>query len=63
MKAHMVRIPFRLYITVEDVVIEVVLAQVMEGKEHIITYLSQCLIDVGSMLALNYDITCYLVLM
>jgi hypothetical protein len=26
-------------------VIEVVLMQVMEGKEHVITYLSRCLID------------------
>jgi hypothetical protein len=27
-------------------VIEAVLMQVMEGKEHVITYLSRCLIDV-----------------
>jgi hypothetical protein len=46
MKAPMVRILFRLYITVEDVVIGVALMQVMDGKEHIITYLSRCLIDV-----------------
>jgi hypothetical protein len=37
MKAPMAGIPFRLYIAVEDVVIGVVLTQVMEGKEHIIT--------------------------
>jgi hypothetical protein len=36
---------FWLYITVEDSVIEVVLTQVMDGKENIITYLSQCLIN------------------
>jgi hypothetical protein len=40
MKAPMVRIPFRLYIAAEDAVIGVVLMQVTEGKEHIITYLS-----------------------
>jgi hypothetical protein len=45
MKAHMAGIPFRLYIIAEDAVIDVVLMQVIEGKEDIITYLSQCLID------------------
>jgi hypothetical protein len=45
MKAHMVGIPFQLYIAVEDAVIGAVLTQVMEGKEHIITYLSRCLIE------------------
>jgi hypothetical protein len=45
MKAPMVGIPFRLYITVEDAVIGAILTQVMEGKEHIITYLSWHLID------------------
>jgi hypothetical protein len=45
MKALMTGIPFRLYITIEDAVIGVVLTQITEGKEHIITYLSQCLID------------------
>jgi hypothetical protein len=45
MKAPMARILFRLYISAEDAVIGVVLAQVMEGKEHIITYLSWCLIN------------------
>jgi hypothetical protein len=38
MKAPMIRTPFRLYIIAEDVVIGVVLTQVMEGKEHTITY-------------------------
>jgi hypothetical protein len=46
MKAPMVGIPFRLYIVVEDTVIRIVLTQVTEGKEHIITYLSRCLINV-----------------
>jgi hypothetical protein len=46
MKAPMVGIPFRLYITVEAAMIGAVLTQVMEGKEYIITYLSQHLIDV-----------------
>jgi hypothetical protein len=45
MKAPMVGIPFRLYIVVEDIVIGAVLMQIMEGKEHIIRYLSRRLID------------------
>jgi ribonuclease HI len=45
MKASMAGIPFRLYITVEDVVIGAVLTQVTDGKEHIITYLIRHLID------------------
>jgi hypothetical protein len=45
MKAPMAGIPFWLYNIVEDAVIGAVLMQVMEGKEHIITYLSRCLID------------------
>jgi hypothetical protein len=44
-KAPMVGIPFRLYITAEDAVIGAVLTQVTEVKEHIITYLSRRLID------------------
>jgi hypothetical protein len=45
MKASMAETPFWLYIAAEDVVIGAVLTQVTEGKEHIITYLSRCLID------------------
>jgi hypothetical protein len=45
MKAPMAGIPFRLYIAAEDAVIGAVLMQITEGKEHIITYLSWCLID------------------
>jgi hypothetical protein len=45
MKAPIAGIPFWLYIVAEDAVIRVVLTQVIDGKEHIITYLSQCLID------------------
>jgi hypothetical protein len=45
MKSPMPEIPFKLYIAAEDAIIEVVLTQVMEGKEHIFTYLSRCLID------------------
>jgi predicted esterase YcpF (UPF0227 family) len=45
MKTPMVGIPFRLYIAAKDVVIEAVLTQVTEGKEHNITYLSHHLID------------------
>jgi hypothetical protein len=75
MKAPMAGIPFRLYITAKDAIIRAVLTQVMDGKEDIITYLSQCLIDAETrysfiknyaspcfMLAPNYDIIFYLVL-
>jgi hypothetical protein len=41
----MAGIPFQLYIAAENDVIGIVLMQVMEGKEHIITYLSRRLID------------------
>jgi hypothetical protein len=44
MKAPMAGIPFRLHITAEDAVIGAVFMQIKEGNEHIITYLSQCLI-------------------
>jgi hypothetical protein len=40
-KAPMAGTPFRLYITAEDAVIRAVLMQVMEGREHTITHLSQ----------------------
>jgi hypothetical protein len=75
MKAPMAGIPFWLYIAAEDAAIGAVLTQVMEGKEHIITYLSRCLIDTEirysciesyvylcSMLVPNYGIICYLAL-
>jgi hypothetical protein len=45
MKAHMAGIPFQLYIAAKEVVIGAILTQVMEGKEHIITYLSWHLND------------------
>jgi hypothetical protein len=45
MKALIARILFWLYIAAEDVVIQVVLTQVTEGKQHIITYLSRCIIN------------------
>jgi hypothetical protein len=45
MKASMAGTLFCLYIAAEDAVIGAVLMQVMEGKEHIITYLSRRLID------------------
>jgi hypothetical protein len=45
LKAHMVGIPFRLYIATEDAVIGAISMQIKEGKEHIITYLSWHLID------------------
>jgi hypothetical protein len=45
MKAPKVSISFWLYIAAEDRVIGVVLTQVIDGKEHIITYLIWHLID------------------
>jgi hypothetical protein len=45
MKATMNGILFRLYIAVEDAIVEAVLMQVTEDKKHIIKYLSWCLID------------------
>jgi hypothetical protein len=45
MKATLVGIPCQLYIVAEDAVIGAILMQVMDDKEHIITYLSWCLID------------------
>jgi hypothetical protein len=45
MKAPKVRILFQLYIVAEDSVVGVVLTQVTHGREHIITYLSWCLIN------------------
>jgi hypothetical protein len=50
MKAPVAGIPFWLYITAEDAVIGAVLMQVTESKEHIITYLSRCLIDAEKVL-------------
>jgi hypothetical protein len=44
MKAPKARILFWLYIATEDSVIGDVLTQVMNGKEHIITYLSRRLL-------------------
>jgi hypothetical protein len=44
-KSPITGIPFWLYITAEYGVIRAVLTQGMDGKEHIITYLSWCLID------------------
>jgi hypothetical protein len=46
MKAPVTGILFRLYIVAEDAVFGSVLMQIMEGKEHIIRYLSWHLIDV-----------------
>jgi hypothetical protein len=45
MKAPIAGISFRIYITADGGVIGVVLTQVMDGKEHVITYLSRCLIN------------------
>jgi hypothetical protein len=45
MKAPMIEISFRLYITAEDAVTGAVLTRVMDGKEHIFIYLSRHHID------------------
>jgi hypothetical protein len=45
MNAHMAGIPFQVYIAAEYVMIGAVLTQVMEGKEHIVTYLRRHLMD------------------
>jgi hypothetical protein len=45
MKAPMAQILFWLYIIDEDGLIGAVSMQVMDGKEHVIAYLSRCLID------------------
>jgi hypothetical protein len=71
----MAGIPFRLSISAEDALIGAVLTPVMEGKKHIITYLSRRLIDVEIRYSFieklcsslfyacsNYDIICYLAL-
>jgi hypothetical protein len=42
----MAGIPSWLYIAIEDAVIGAILTQVAEGKKHIITYLSQCPINI-----------------
>ena len=45
LKAPRGEVPFRLYVTAEDKIIGAILTQETEGKEYIITYLSQRLID------------------
>ena len=45
LKAPRREVPFKLYVAAEDEIIGAVLTQETEGKEYIITYLSQQLID------------------
>jgi hypothetical protein len=45
LKALKSGLPFRLYIAVENQVIRVVLTQDIEGKEHVVTYPSQRLVE------------------
>jgi hypothetical protein len=45
LKAPQVGVPFRLYIAAKDKVIGAILTQVTRGKEHVVTYLSQGLVD------------------
>jgi hypothetical protein len=49
MKAPKAGIPFQIYIIVEDSVIGAIFMKVMNGKEHIITYMNWCLIDAETM--------------
>jgi hypothetical protein len=46
LKAPKIGVPFRLYIVAEDKVFGAVLTQQTEGKEHVVTYLSQRLVDI-----------------
>jgi hypothetical protein len=46
LKAQKSRVPFRLYIAAKDKVSGDVLTQEVEGKEHVVTYLSRRLVDV-----------------
>jgi hypothetical protein len=48
MTTPMAGIPFRVYIAAADVMIRTILTQVIEGNEHIITYLSRRLIDAAT---------------
>jgi hypothetical protein len=53
MKAPKAEIPFWLYITAEDSMIGVVLAQVTDGKEHIIMLIIiLCLLQIKTLLAI-----------
>jgi hypothetical protein len=45
LKAPQIGLPFRLYIAAGDKVIGTVLTQETEVKEHVVTYLSQRLVD------------------
>jgi hypothetical protein len=45
LKAPKIGVPFRLYIAAEDKVIGVVLTQETGRKEHVVTYVSQRLVD------------------
>jgi hypothetical protein len=45
LKAPQVGVPFRLYIAAEDKVIRAILTQDTRGKEHVVTYISQRLVD------------------
>jgi ribonuclease HI len=45
LKEPKIRVPFRLYIADKDTVIGAVLTEEAEGKEHVVTYLSQGLVD------------------
>ena len=50
LKAPKRGIPFRLYLAAEDKIIGAVLTQETEGKEYVITYVGQRLIDAEAMI-------------
>jgi hypothetical protein len=62
LKAPRAGVPFRLYIAAEDKVIGAVLTQETEGKEHVVTYLSQRLVDSEMRYTLlrNYAYACFM---
>jgi hypothetical protein len=75
LKAPKRGLPFRLHIAAGNQVIGAVLTQETEGKKHVVTYLSQKLVDAGKgtpylknsvyacfMHAPNLDTICYLTL-
>jgi hypothetical protein len=62
LKAPQAGVPFRLYIAAEDKVIGAVLTQEIEGKEHVVTYLSQRLVDAETRYSLlrSYAYACFM---
>jgi hypothetical protein len=55
-------VSFRLYIADEDNVIEAILTQETEGKEHVVTYLSRRLVNAkqGTLSSRSYAYACFM---